>query len=65
MSVQDKVAQYITDNGIKQAFICQQTGISKNALSAMLNSQRKMSVSEFEQICRALKARPGLFIDEE
>lgn len=65
MTIQNKVAKYVADNGIKQTFISDKTGLDKNVVSGILTSKRKMSVDEFELFCRALKVLPGDFINME
>ena len=61
MVVQNRVAEYIRSMGIKQATICEKTGISVSALSAMLTNRRKMTADEFEQICIAIEKEPNDF----
>ena len=40
MKVYQKVSQYIIENGIKQKFISEKTGIAENTLSMILNGKR-------------------------
>lgn len=67
MNIQQNVADYVRGHGIKQKFIVEQTGISKNKICQMMGGTRKMTVNEFAEICRALKKQPNDFIkiDEE
>ena len=67
MNVQERVADYILNNGIKQMFVVEKTGLSKDVISAILNKKRKMSADEFELICKALNKAPNDFmlVDEE
>lgn len=51
--------------GIKQAIICEKTGIRSDAMSAMLNKKRKMTADEFELICKALDKSPNDFMMTE
>lgn len=62
MSVQQRVADYVENNGIKQAFIVEKTGLTRNVVSAILKSKRKMTVDELELFCRALNQKPSSFI---
>lgn len=62
MNVQGRIAQYISDNGIRQSFIVEKTGLSKNIVSAILNLNRKMSADEYELIVRALNKTPNDFM---
>ena len=65
MSVQSRIAQYVSDNGIKQSFIVEKTGLSKNIISAILNLDRKMSADEYELIVKALNKTPNDFMMTE
>lgn len=67
MNVQERVADYILNNGIKQVFIVEKSGLNKDVISAILNKRRKMSADEFELICKALNKTPNDFmlVDEE
>ena len=62
MNVQGRVSDYVLNNGIKQSFIVEKTGLSKDVISAILNKRRKMSADEFEAICRALNKTPNDFM---
>ena len=62
MNVQSRIAQYISDNGIKQSFIVEKTGLSKNVISAIVNLDRKMSADEYELIVKALNKSPNDFM---
>lgn len=65
MTVQERVAAYVRDMGIKQTVICEKTGIRTDAMSAMINGKRTMSANEFEAICRALNKQPNDFMEWE
>ncbi len=62
MNVQERVSEYVLNNGIKQSFIVEKTGLNKDVISAILNKRRKMSADEFEIICRALNKTPNDFM---
>ena len=63
MEVQEKVKQYIQNNGIKQSFLVEKTGLSKDIVSAIINKKRKMSADEYELFCKALNKTPNDFMD--
>lgn len=65
MNVQSRISEYIRNAGIKQTVICEKTGIRPDAMSAMLNSKRKMTADEFEKICRAIDKSPNDFMSLE
>ena len=57
------IATYVKDHGIKQAYISNKTGLSKHAVSCALNGKRKLSVEEYEVICRALNVSYDFFFE--
>ena len=63
MKVYQKVANYIVENGIKQKFISDKTGIPENTLSMILNGKRKMDADEFIEIILALGVDANYFIN--
>lgn len=63
MKVYQKVAKYIAENGIKQKYISDKTGIAENVLSMMLNGKRKMDADEFIEIVLALNVDANCFIN--
>lgn len=65
MNVQKRIAEYVTNTGIKQSFIVGKTGLSPNRVSAILNCKSKMSADEYELFCRALNMTPGEFIKSQ
>lgn len=65
MKVYQKVAKYITENGIKQKYISMKTGISENVLSMILNGKRKMDADEFVEIILALNVDANCFINSK
>jgi len=62
MNVQGRIAKYISDNGIKQSFIVEKTGLSRNIISAIMKLDRKMSADEYELIVKALNKSPNDFM---
>lgn len=65
MNVQERVAEYVQNNGIMQKFIADKTGLSQVKVSNILNLNQKMTADELEMFCRALKKEPGEFIKME
>lgn len=49
-----KIKQYLTENGIKQAFLVEKTGLSANAISDICSGKRKVDAIEYYKICTAL-----------
>ena len=53
--IADAIAKYIKENGIKQSFLCKQTGLTRHCVSQSLNGKRRLSIEEYEKICSALE----------
>lgn len=65
MVVQSKVAQYLEEQGIKQSWLAQKTGLTDNMISGILNGKRKMTADEFVRICKAIGKNPNDFMEVE
>ena len=65
MVVQSKVAQYLEEQGIKQSWLAQKTGLTDNMISGILNGKRKMTADEFVRICKAIGKNPNDFMEGE
>lgn len=63
MKIYQKISLYINENGIKQRFISDKTGIPENILSMILNGKRKMDADEFVEIILALGVDANFFIN--
>lgn len=53
------IKEYLTDHGIKQTYIAQQTGLTDQIISDICNRDRKVDAIENYKICKVL----GLPID--
>lgn len=65
MNVQERVAEYVQNNGIMQKFIADKTGMTTVKVSNILNLNQKMTADDFELFCKALKRQPSDFIHVE
>ena len=61
MSVNENLNRYVKEKGIKQIYIAQETGLTKDVVSKILRGKRKMSADEFLSICFALNVEPRTF----
>ena len=52
--VKEAIARYISERGIKQVFIAQKTGMTPQAVNAMVRGERNLDVEEYAAICVAL-----------
>lgn len=65
MNVQERVAEYVQNNGIMQKFIAERTGMTTVKVSNILNLNQKMTADDLELFCKALRKEPGDFIHIE
>lgn len=62
--IRENVISYIKQNGIKQVFLCEKTGLSSSAMSAIMNRKRDIEVDEYCAICVALGVSLDFFAEE-
>ena len=60
-----KIKQYLVDNGIKQTFLAEKTGLSQMVISDICNRDRKIDVVEYAKICKALNVPFETFLEGE
>lgn len=60
--VGQRIKAYLEENGIKQVFLVEKTGIPAPVLTLMLAGTRKIEVMEYFRICTALKVDMMTFI---
>ncbi|MBE6904336.1 MAG: helix-turn-helix transcriptional regulator [Ruminococcaceae bacterium] len=61
MKIKEQLNTYISENGIKQIYIAQKTGLTADTVSKMLNGSRRILADEFLLICNALNIDPNIF----
>ena len=54
MQAHEIIKRKITDNGIKQTFVAEKAGMSRELLRRSLDGTRTMKADEFIKICRTL-----------
>lgn len=54
MGLATKIRQYLKEQGIKQKFISEKCGWSKQKTSAIINGKKKLAADELAAICEAL-----------
>lgn len=59
----EALRKYLEDNGLKQKFISQKTGIAESTLSAILSGKRKCSLDEYITLCQSLSVPFSTFIN--
>ncbi|MBR6507489.1 MAG: helix-turn-helix transcriptional regulator [Clostridia bacterium] len=60
-----KIKQYLTENGIKQAFLVEKTGLSANVISDICKGNKKtIDAIVYFKICRALGVDLAYFLTD-
>jgi transcriptional regulator with XRE-family HTH domain len=57
------IAKYIEENGIKQVYLCEKTGLTKQCISKSIKGRRRLSIDEYEKICSALNVPYDYFFN--
>lgn len=65
MSVGERIGLYLNENGIKQSFLAEKSGIPDSIISTIINRGRKIEVTEYYKICKALNVEMATFLEEE
>lgn len=66
MKLNEKIALYLKENGIKQTWLADQVGMSISTLNAILLGKQRMTADTFELICtKGIKVNPGIFFDNK
>lgn len=58
-----KIKDYVDSNGISRKLIANNACISESQLSLMLNGKRKISVDDYEALCKAMAVDPCKFYE--
>lgn len=64
LKVQDNILLYLNNKGIRQSFIAQKCGWSKQKLHFMLHKKQSMTVKEYGLICDVLNVSYDFFMHE-
>lgn len=59
--VNEQLKEIVEERGIRQTFLVNKTGMSSDAISRILNSNRKITAEEFLSLCIALDVDPRSF----
>lgn len=58
-----KIKIYLKDNGIKQSFVAEKSGLTESIISDICNEKRKVDVIEYYKICKALQVPLNYFLE--
>lgn len=61
MNIIEKLNEYIDENKIKSTYISQETGLTIDTVSEILEGKRRILADEFLLICTALDIDPNIF----
>lgn len=64
MTIASTIRAYLQDHGIKQTFIAEKCGWSKQELSCIVNEKSKMTVEDYQTLCRAIGVPYELFLED-
>ena len=59
----DEIKNYLSEKGIKQAFLVEKTKLSPSQVSDICNNDRKLDCVEYYKICKALDLPLNYFLD--
>ena len=62
--VGQRIKAYLKENGIMQSFLSEKIGLPDDIVSKMLAGTRKIEVTEYYQICQALKVPFETFLSD-
>lgn len=62
MTIEAKIKNYLQENGIKQKWLGEKTGIQDGKISLSLNGHRRLTFAEYELICGALDLPVDAFL---
>ncbi len=60
-----RIKEYLTQNGIKQAYIAEKAGLTASQMSDICNRDRKIDCLEYYKICQALNVPYQTFLEDE
>lgn len=59
-----RIKEFLRARGIKQNFLVEKTGLSAVTISDIVNSNRKIEVTEYVRICTALDVPLDTFVKD-
>ena len=58
-----EIKTYLSEKGIKQAFLAEKTGLSNSQVSDICNHDRRVDCIEYYKICKALELPLDFFFE--
>lgn len=64
MNMNNKLRDYIQENGLKYSHVAKKAGIDNKKFSRIINGHTRLTVEEFELICeKGLSVKPSIFFN--
>lgn len=60
-----RIKAYLAEHGIMQKFLVEKADIPSSSLTQMLSGNRKIEVTEYYRICKALKVDFETFLSDD
>lgn len=65
MKVNERMRKYIASNGISMKHVADKSDIPQKKFYRIINGKTKMSVDEYESICKGLNVKTSYFFNEK
>lgn len=60
-----RIKEYLNENGIKQSFLAEKTGMTNSVISDICTKERRIDALEYYKICKALNVPLEMFLEGE
>lgn len=65
MKINNRIRQYIENNGLKFGFVAERSSIDDSKFSRMMTNQQAIKTDEYEKICKVLSVPTSYFFDDQ
>ena len=65
MSVASAIREYLKSHGIKQSFVAEKCGWSRQKLNCIINGKSRMTVEDYQVLCKSIGVSYEVFLDAE
>ncbi|EST11120.1 helix-turn-helix domain-containing protein [Sporolactobacillus laevolacticus] len=65
MKINNRIRQYIENNGLKFGFVAERSSIDDSKFSRMMTDQQAIKTDEYEKICKVLEVPTSYFFDDQ
>ena len=64
MGMLSNFSAYLTENGIKQSFVCEKSGLLQPKVSKLMNKTDTFcDINDYLKLCKAVRKTPNYFLD--